>query len=222
MPNLPKGPNSTFLNTYKVGTNPFEFYRECHREYGDPFTVPAMNGTVVCTGSPEGARQIFTTPTDHFLPFGAEALEPIAKHSIFLLSGSRHKEERKLLAPSFHGARMKLYAQDMSNAALSSVEGLEAGASFNVIDNFLKTAMEIILRTIFGVEEKSDIERLSEEVKLFSDAVSPSFIFFKMLQHEFGGIGPWSRFKAAEAKFNAIIYEIIAERRKHLIAASTS
>ncbi len=211
---LPPGPSSTILSTWHVGLHPFTFYKDCLEQYGDPFTITAFNGTVVCTGKPEGARQVFEADPDTFLPFGVEAAAPIiGEDSIFMLSGERHRRERKLLAPPFHGRRMKAYAGEMQAAALRRVASWQPGQRLSLQKELQHIALEIILRAVFGAREGDDLERYEKTVREAIDAVSPSFLFFKFLQHEFGGLSPWARFKKTSDALKALLAETITRRR---------
>lgn len=214
MGSLPPGPSSTLLSTFKIGKSPFEFYRQCYETYGPIFTIPALNGTVICTTEPEGARTMFTAGADHFKPFGVDVASSIIPDSIFMLEGSRHKQERKLLAPPFHGARMKHYAEAMRDAALETIGTWYKDQSLSILDELQQISLDVILQAIFGVERsEAFFDRYREGVRELVEAFSPSFLFFKILQHEFGGLGPFAKYKRAAAEFDLLIYEVITKRR---------
>lgn len=214
MDSLPPGPSSTLLSTIKIGKSPFEFYRHCYETYGPTFTIPALNGTVVCTTEPEGARAMFTAGAEHFKPFGVDVASSIIPNSIFMLEGARHKQERKLLAPPFHGARMKYYAEAMRAAALETIGTWSIDQRLSILNELQHISLDVILQAIFGVERsEAFFDRYRQGVCSLVEAFSPSFLFFKILQHEFGGFGPFAKFKRAEAEFDQLIYEVIKTRR---------
>jgi cytochrome P450 len=79
--------------------------------YGDMFTVslPGM-GRAVVVSDPELIKLVFAADEDtlHFgegSPFGAV----LGPNSLLAIDGRRHVEQRKLVMPPFHGARMHAY-----------------------------------------------------------------------------------------------------------------
>ena len=126
---LPPGPRLTPLQTLRFLKDPTRFTQESRARFGDPFTAPLPVGDVVMTGSPEGLRDIFSADPSVFEPLGNLPLEPaVGQHSLLLLSGQRHKRERKLLMPPFHGERMRAYGQTLRESTLSAVRALSPGA----------------------------------------------------------------------------------------------
>jgi len=124
MPNtqLPPSGQFAFLKTLAFARGHIEVLRDCARELGRAFTLPTNFGPLVLTGDPEGIKEIFTADPDTFKPFGTVPLEPIVgPNSMLLLSGARHKRERKLLMPPFHGERMRAYGQIMQSTAITAV-----------------------------------------------------------------------------------------------------
>lgn len=53
-------------------------------------------------------ERIFKSDTKQFIAPPNQLMQPlVGDYSIFTLSGSRHRRERRLLMPPFHGERMK-------------------------------------------------------------------------------------------------------------------
>lgn len=63
---VPPGTRSKLLTTSRVLLDPFRWLPRWREQYGDPFTLSAMNGTIVMTGEPEGIQQIFGGPHEGF------------------------------------------------------------------------------------------------------------------------------------------------------------
>src|SRR5262245_51384103 len=118
--------------------NPFGFIRalsdvtgvmlEAEREYGDTFRMPTLFGPVVVTGNPEAVRAIFTADPDTFVPFAPEIAAPLlGETSLALAAGARHRRDRKLLTPPFHGARMRAYGASMADVATRAAAAWRRG-----------------------------------------------------------------------------------------------
>lgn len=64
MSKLPPGPRINVLQTALYARDPYRYLIETQRKYGDPFTVPTLNGTLVITGvRPRSSRSSAPTPT---------------------------------------------------------------------------------------------------------------------------------------------------------------
>jgi len=186
------------------------------RRFGDLFTMPTMNGTLVLTLTPEGAKEILAgRESDFVVGFGVEAAAPIiGSNSLLMLSGERHQRERKLLSPTFHGARMRGYAPAMLQSAVDELEGWSPGREIVAHERMQAISLDVILHTVFGVQAPERMAAFREAVRLGVSEVSPGPIFFKFLQREFGGFGPWARFQRRLRHLDDLIYAQIAEARR--------
>ena len=110
---------------------------ESRRErYGDPFTLKALNGTAVVTGSPTFVHQIFAARPEHYDPFAVDVLRGlVGEHMLLGLTGEAHKRERKLLTPPFHGARMRAYGRLMAEVAVRHAELVDKKFTQNLSDS---------------------------------------------------------------------------------------
>ena len=191
------GPRTKLLSTYRLLTNPGEYFPRWKARYGDPFVVHAVNGRIVLTGRPELIKEIFAADPSHYDPFGADAIAPLlGSESLLLMKGDAHRAERKLLMPPFHGKRMRAYAEVMRDAARSHMR-TACGEAVKFSDVTQALTLEVILRAVFGVVDEKTLDHFSETIVSVLDAVHPSFMFAPFLQREFGGLGPFARFRRA-------------------------
>jgi cytochrome P450 len=216
-PSLPPGPSGRFLPTLRYLRDPYGFYEDARRRYGDLFSMNSMNGQLVLALDAEGARQILAGREEDFVVgFGTEAVLPvIGPGSLLLTSGDRHRRDRKMLSPTFHGGRMRAYAEDIAASALSCTEDWKPGRELVLLDVMLDVSSSVIRRTVFGVTspELSETFRVASREAINEIPSAP--IFFKFLQREFGGIGPWARFRRRMRRFDELIYARIAHAREH-------
>ena len=83
----------------------------CAEAYGDAFTIRLIGAPpLVFFSQPTAIKEIFTgDPETLRAGRGNEILRPVfGPNSVLLLDGARHRRERKLLMPPFHGERMRL------------------------------------------------------------------------------------------------------------------
>jgi cytochrome P450 len=214
MSELLRGPRFSPLQTLSFMKSPAVFFRENSQRYGDPFIAKLPMGTVAVTGDPEGLREIFSADPALFEPLSRVVLEPVVgANSVLLLGGERHKRERRLLMPPFHGERMRAYGTLMQRAALEAVEGLRPGDPLVALRKTQAISLEIIIRAVFGVEEPERVRRFIEAVAAYSDSYTPLLMLLVPLRRSFGGVGPWARFERHSQALDALLTEQIARRR---------
>jgi len=213
---LPPGPRVAAYQTLRYMRDPHGRTAELERRYGTPFTLPTVNGTLVLTTTPDGAREILAGREEDFVVgFGVEALRVlVGEGGLLLLSGDAHRRERKLLSPTFHGARMRAYGNAVVESTLREAATWATGRQLNAQQSMQSISIDVILRAVFGVQSGDRRLAFREAIRLAVDEVSPAPIFFDFLRHEFGGFGPWARFKRHKRAFDALIYQQIAEARR--------
>lgn len=207
----PTGPFAA-LNSIAFARGRIDVLRRCADKLGTTFTIPTTFGPLVMTADPEGIKEIFTADPDTFEAFGTVPLEPlVGPNSMILLSGGRHKRERKLLMPPFHGERMRAYGQIMQSAALDTASRLRPGERFVMLEMTQTITFDIILRAVFGVQDSERIALYHELNNELMNAIKPMFIFLPMLRNDF--IPIWKRFSDARTKVRAILQEQIEKCR---------
>lgn len=215
MHQMPPGPLSGYPEMIRYYRDPYACCLRCRRVYGDIFTLPSPMGDVVYTGDPDGIKEILTADPATFDPFAVDFLTPVlGEGSILVARGERHRAARKLLTPPFHGERMRAYGRLMVDAASRAADRWQPGRAFQMLETAQSIALDVIIRAVFGVTEEARAERLRKALIEFPRRIKPSFVFFKVLQHNFFGLSAWSRFQATSAEIRNLIAEEIAAHRQ--------
>ena len=213
---LPAGPAGKLRSTYRVLRNPFESLPDWQRRFGDPFTIPTVNGTVVMTGDPKLVKEIFAGDPAVFAPWAAQAIGPtIGQASVLALAEPRHMKERKLLMPPFHGERMRAYAEIMGRVAERRLDAVVGAQKFLALELGQSISLEVIVRAVFGAQDDARAQELSHAVLAMIDDSSPLLFFMPFLQREFGGFGPWAKFRRRYEVLDRMLQEQIERAREH-------
>jgi cytochrome P450 len=212
---LPAGPAGKLRSTYRVLRSPFRDFPRWAKEYGDPFTIPTVNGTVVITGDPELIKTIFAADPELYGPWAVDALGPtLGQRSVFMLEGAKHTRERKLLAPPLHGDRMRAYADTIAEVARRRF-GAVAGASRVItLELAQQISLEVITRAIFGADDDTRSLALQAAVLELVESSSPLMFFMPFLQKELGGFGPWARFRRKFVALDTLLQQQIDRARR--------
>src|SRR5512133_1498010 len=214
---LPAGPRAPrWLQTMRWWTRPVPFFERSRARYGQRFTVRLV-GTppFVMLADPDEVKQVFTAPAEVLHPGnGARILEPlIGRHSVILLDEDAHLAQRRLMLPAFHGEQVARLAEVMGAVAAGEVERWPRGEPVALHPRLQALTLEVILRTVFGLDEGARLERLREGLTdVLAIGVSPVSLL-PMLQRDIGRLSPWRRFVRTRAAVDAELFALIEERR---------
>ena len=165
MAELPPGPRTPApFQIAQWAFRPIPFMRRCAEAYGDVFTTRIMGSApVVFFSDPAAIRQVFTGDPGNLLAGKANSKVLrwlLGPNSLLVLDGPRHKRERKLLAPPFHGERMRVYGEIMSEITDRSIDAWPLETPFPVQSRMQEITLDIILRAVFGVHEGARLSSL--------------------------------------------------------------
>jgi cytochrome P450 len=195
---------------------PLEFLEGQWRRHGDLFAIKyPFFGHIVYVAEPSAARDVLTGDPSRFHAGEGNAgiLEPVlGQNSLLTLDGDEHMAQRKLLLPPFHGERIRVYADAMRAAAEREQASWPAGRPFALRPSMQRITLEVILRTIFGVNDPERRARFSR-VTTRMDEVSTPVMWIPTLRRDLGRFSPWGRFLKARAESDELLYDEIRRRR---------
>lgn len=214
MPDRPPGPAIRLWSTYQVLAHPLTSMPGWFRRYGDPMLVPTINGNVVMTARPELVKQIFAAPGSTYGTFAAKGTAALTgPRSLFQLRGEPHRRHRQLIMPAFHGSRMRAYAAAMQEITRETM-GSAVGAGRVVLHDLTqRISLEVILRTVFGVQDPARVKAFSTAIQRLVGAAHPLFMFMPFLQRAPLGLGPWARFRRTYDVLEQLLREQLALTR---------
>jgi cytochrome P450 family 135 len=161
---LPPGPTTSRpLQTVRWIYRPGPMLEDCRRRYGDMFTLRiAHEGDWVFLADPDAIKQVFTGDPRvlHAGEANVVVLPLLGHHSLLLLDEGAHMSQRKLMLPPFHGERMRGYEQVMTEVAAEEIESWPAGQPYAVRPAMQRITLEVIIRTVFGVQDPTRRGRL--------------------------------------------------------------
>src|SRR3954451_2808977 len=214
---LPPGPDwSIPRSTLRWWRRPLETLDQCRDRYGDMFTYRmAHEGTWVFVSDPEAVKQVFTG--DPRLLHAGEAnivlLPVLGEHSVLLLDEPDHMVQRKLMLPPFHGKRMQAYREVMAQAAAEEIDRWPVDEPVRMRPRMQAVTLEVILRTVFGVDEGERLASLRDELRNALGVLADRrrAIFLMVLgPRRIGGSPPFRRMMDS---VDQLLYPVIEARR---------
>ncbi|WP_378735216.1 cytochrome P450 [Nocardia brasiliensis] len=219
----PRQPRLFLLHALAAGIDFDRYFRWRRARTGDPFFVrfPGF-GSALFTGTAAGAREIFRAPIDAVEPPRPNPIEPlVGTTSLILSSGERHRRDRALLAPAFHGARIREYGEIIRDSVRQEMAGGpdQAGPVWRPgtrIDSRAAAraiTLRVILAAVFGVDSRQRRAEYTRAVGEFLTTFSGPMLLMPPLRHGLFGHAPWDRFVAARERLDRLILDDIARGR---------
>ncbi len=216
---LPKGPPlPRALQTLGFVFFPRPFIDGCRRRYGDVvFFSTLFDRGFVMVFHPDAVRQVFRGSPERLRAGEANApLGPVlGDRSVLLLDGAEHLRQRRLMLPPFHGERMREYATVMRDAADEAVDAWPVGEPFTLHPSMQSLTLDVIMGTVFGIEQGPRQEELKRRVRAMVEPVGTRFgVLMMALSGGRLGTPSWmERFEQRRRQVDELIYEEIARRR---------
>jgi hypothetical protein len=204
------------VQTVRWWARPVPTFERYRARYGKRFTIRLMAAPpFVLLADPAEVKEVFTAPADVLHPGeGARVLEPIiGRNSVIMLDEDAHLAQRRLMLPAFHGEQVARLTQVMADVAAAEVERWPRDEPVALHPRLQGLTLEVILRTVFGLEEGARLERLRANLTdVLAIGVNPISLL-PPFQRDAGRLTPWRRFVRVRAEVDAELFALIDERR---------
>ena len=194
------------------------------QKYGEIYYTPqsSLLPPYVMFSNPQGIERVFSAEPNIF-EVDTQSSAPVrvllGDNSLVLLDGIAHQKQRKLLMPPFHGERMKSYGQTMVEVTKEVIASWKVGQTICIRDYTQEISLQVILKTIFGLDEGAKSDRLKEILvdwlAIFNSPLNSFFLFFPALQKDLGILTPWSKFLRQKRAIKEILQEECDRRRQN-------
>ncbi|MFM7426683.1 MAG: cytochrome P450 [Elainella sp.] len=187
--------------------------------YGDIFTLRLSGfGPYVIVGNPQAIQEIFTQDSKFEMGRGNWIAEPLlGQNALPLMDGERHRRERKLLMPPFHGERLQTYAKQICLITEQVASQWQVGQPFIARTAMQQISLEVILQIVFGLSQGERYQQLKpcliDWVNMIDSPLRSSLLFLRFLQQDWGSWTPWGQMKQRQRQIHALLQAEIAERR---------
>ncbi|NJN72463.1 MAG: cytochrome P450 [Limnothrix sp. RL_2_0] len=221
---IPSLSQSSFQQKLRLILEPTSYFEDLLGCGSDMVMMPSAGyeKPVVTVYNPEALKQILVNDQRLFSSPGIlnKLLAPLTgTRSLASLDGDRHKRERKLMMPSFHGERMYNYGNLIQGIIRDELLKLTVGQVFIAQEMTQRITLRTIIEVVFGIKKGDRYEPIIELTQgilnRFSSPLATSFLFFDSLQKDFGPWSPWGSFIRARQKLDDLIYAEIGDRRAH-------
>jgi unspecific monooxygenase len=199
--------------------DPLGFQDRYSQKYGDIFTMRLAGlGAFVLIGNPQAIGEIFSQDSQFDVGRGNALAKPlVGANSLMLIDGERHRRERKLLMPPFHGERLQTYARQICLITEQVASQWQVGQAFVARTAMQKISLEVILQIVFGLSEGERYQQLkpllTDWLNLTDSPLRSSMLFLRFLQQDWGRWTPWGRMKRRQRQVHDLLQAEIESRR---------
>ncbi|OZH52669.1 cytochrome P450 [Hydrocoleum sp. CS-953] len=222
MKSIPGPKTPAIVQQMQWTLDPVQTMETCAQKYGDIFMLQAglSNSATVYVSSPEAQKEVLTKKNQYEAPSNMILKSLLGEKSMIVLEGDRHRQERKLLMPPFHGDRMRNYGELMRNITKEAASNLTEGKTFIARQLMQEITMQVIIQAVFGLQDSPRLSQirssLGDFVQMIASPVRASLLFFPWLQKDLGPWSPWGKYQLQQQKLNELLYTEIATRRSQL------
>lgn len=212
---LPPGPRFSLSSKIGYLRDPVALFSRLKRDYGDPFCTTTTAKTVF-TADPVGVKQIFTAPTEYFLPLQVEAQRRVLGTSFTAHSGPEHRRQRAVMAPGLRADALQRLAGQMVEATRLRIGTWTPGQPLDLVHEGMAIALEIIIRALFSVHDRAGIEERKKAVRAFSEQLSNKlFLVTSMLGLLHPSVPSQGKFLQVRDEFQRLLLQTIEDIRAH-------
>ncbi|WP_132058368.1 cytochrome P450 [Halorussus amylolyticus] len=195
-------------------SDPFAFERDAVAEYGDVVRWRVPGGWMYHLAHPDHIERVLVQNNENYVKGEAfqETLGPVTGNGILNSEGEFWRRQRHLIQPAFGPDRISTYAGMMTDATERRIEPWSHGDRRNVHAEMSALTLEIVGRTLFGVDVSGTASRVGDALDVVMAASEFSLtdvlpVWVPTPQRR--------RFERAVEDLESVVERIVAERREN-------
>jgi cytochrome P450 len=212
----PPGPPRSLrsLIIYGPGRNPLTFFTDVARTYGDVALVRMAGERLFILSHPRLVRDVLVTNQRNFRKGrGLERARRLLGEGLLTSEGAVHLRQRRLMQPAFHKDRIASYAAVMTDYADRIQRSWTDGGSIDAAQEMMRLTLGVVGKTLFDADVEAQAQNVGRALTSVLDSFWVTMLpFYDVLEQL--PLPVFRRGREARAELDAIIYGMIAERRK--------
>jgi cytochrome P450 len=218
----PLSPAGSFLlgNVPELTADPLGFVVRAQRDCGDVVRLRFPLVRAYLVAHPDDIKHVVQDNHDNYTKNNIDyrLLKGGLGEGLLTSDGPHWINQRRLLQPAFHRERIAQYSAVVAQAAQQLVQDWEArahsGEAFDVASEMTQLTLAIVSRALFSVEIARYAKVIGESLTTMNEAMGTAGLsaLFPFLPTRTN-----RRIRAAKRALDAVIWEIIATRRRAAI-----
>lgn len=196
--------------------HPVTYLRHLYHTYGDIAVMAKNDPMFVFAFGPQYNFRLLSNP-DLFhvnnekslrrVPRGT-ALTRLMFNNLLRMDGDLHKQQRRLMMPSFHKKQIVHYHNDMVDQTQRMLDRWQVGSEFDLLREMQRFTQGVAVKTLFGLDDEKKLKRLGDQMQNLLKIVTLGLV----MPIDFPGSLYHQALKATQ-KFEAEIRAIIEQKR---------
>jgi cytochrome P450 len=191
--------------------DPLGFLDRISREHGDAveFRIPGQR--IYLFNHPDAIEQVLVTERDVLIKDKlTRELSLMLGKGLLVSEGAFWRKQRRLAQPGFHRERVAAYGDVMVRFTERSIAEWSDGARRDVHKDMMRLTLDIVAKTLFGVEIAEVARKIEWSLEILMDRFSGAGVLIPI------GLPTPGNFKTKKAiqELDAVVYGIIRERRE--------
>jgi cytochrome P450 len=212
----PPGPPRSIqsLLIYGPGRDPLSFFTGVARTYGDIALVRTAADRLFMLNHPRLVKDVLVTHQRNFRKGrGLERARRLLGEGLLTSEGAIHLRQRRLMQPAFHKDRIASYASVMTDYADRVQRRWRDGATIDAAQEMMRLTLGVVGKTLFDADVEAQAQNVGQALTATLDSFWITMLPFYDLLEQLP-LRVFRRGREARAQLDAIIYGMIAERRK--------
>ena len=200
---------------YGPGRDPLAFFTNLARTYGDISHVHMAGEHLFLLNHPQLVKDVLVTNQKSFFKGrGLERSKRLLGEGLLTSEGETHLRQRRLMQPAFHRERIASYASVMTGVADRVQRDWTDGGTIDVAQEMRRLTLAVVGQTLFG----TDVEAHATARRPVAHDGARFLLADDAAVVRRAGASPVAAVPrgcgTANAELDAIIYGLIAERRR--------
>ena len=193
--------------------DPLGFMTRTAREYGDIVGWEEVDGRFYQLTHPEYVERVLVGNNENYIKGESfqRTLSPITGDGVLNSEGEIWRRNRHLIQPAFAPERIEEYATMMTDATEQTLDGWRDGERRCFHEEMMELTLTIVSRALFGVEID---DRVGEIGLALEEFMSASESLSNYVLPERVPTPSRRRIRRARDRLDAVVYDLIRERRE--------
>ena len=195
--------------------DPVEFLTENARRYGDLVHFRAFEGHVYQFNHPALIQELMVdNERRNRRALVMQRARALLGEGLLTSEEPLHMRQRRLAAPAFHRQRIAAYGEVIAQYAAEITGRWQAG-TIDVHPQMLLVALRIVGKCLFNIDAEAEARAIATAVSAFMITPPPGYIPQALIEQlQKLSFGPMLKVQKGIADLDAILYGMIAERRR--------
>jgi cytochrome P450 len=213
---LPPGPRvPAFLQVAMYGPRPLALFDQCHRRYGDAFTLRLLGGQpTVMFSAPDAVRTVLELPASDFTVNGDLLVPILGSRSVVVMDGEVHRRERRLLLRAFHAESFARHEQTMVETTARHLASWPRGEVIAMLPKMQALTLEVMLRVAFGVSDAAQVSQVLPPLAEFLGFADSYRTLLSIATQGRFLRGTFADFERRRTRVLDVLTDLIEERRR--------